>query len=530
MYRIYADEELVYSPELINDGYDVINPKLTLELNKAGSLVFTMTTKNVMYNKLQKLKTTIKVYSGITKSRDNLIWRGRVLHDEKDFYNRKQVYCEGELAFLNDSVIRPYSYSNSVSYVLREYLAQHNSQVSSDRQFAMGEVSVTDNNDYIVRSSIQYPNSLNEMTEKLINILGGYFKVGFRHADENDRVLNYVTQYGKISNQVIKFGENLLDIAEFIDATNVFTILIPLGKKAETTDGTEGARLTIESVNNGKDYIENTTASALFGKIARTQIWDDVTEASNLLTKGKAVLDANIEMAVTLSIKAVDLHLIDVNTDEIGLGDYIQVVSEPHGLDKFFLCSKIVLDMASPDKTEYTLGVALGGMTDQQIAQRKQSQTAYNMAESTSNTVSNISIKVYGEYVTKSDFVAFESQVNNNFTAVNNKIAAVYRYKGSISAYANLPTSGNNVGDVYNIIDTGANYAWTGSEWDKLSETIDLSGYVNVTEFNALASRVAQLEENSTGSSEIAQIGNVVSISESATVAVVQTSNIVSIS
>ena len=527
MYRIYADDQLVYSPELINEGYDVINPKLTMELNKAGSLEFTMTTENLMYDKLQKLKTTVKVYSGTTKSRDNLIWRGRVLHDEKDFYNRKQVYCEGELAFLNDSVVRPYSYNSSVIYAFREYLAQHNSQVTADRQFAMGEVTVTDNNDYIVRSSIQYPNTLNEMTDKLLNILGGYFKVGFRYANEDDRVLNYVTEYGKTSNQIIKFGENLLDITEYIDATDVFTVLIPLGKKAETSDGTEGTRLTIESVNNGKDYIENTTATALFGKIVRTQVWEDMTEAKNLLNKGKVALDNNIEMAVTLSIKAVDLHLLDINSDEIELGDYIRVISEPHGLDKFFLCSKIVLNMESPDKTEYTLGVALKGMTDQQIAQRKQSQTAYNIAESASNTVSNISIQISGDYVSKSDFSAFEAQVNDNFAAVNNKLAAVYHYKGSVDNFKMLPSSNRTVGDVWNVLDTGANYAWTGVEWDKLSETIDLSGYVETVRFTELVNRVKALEEGLVSSSGITLQEDIVSINSQADVSVIFEGNTV---
>ena len=64
-------------------------------------------------------------------------------------------------------------------------------------------------------------------------------------------------------------------------------------------------------------------------------------------------------------------------------------------------------------------------------------------------------------------------------TYVNNKVSSVYKYKGSKDTYASLPTTGNAVGDVWNVVDkNGQNFAWTGSAWDALGETIDLSGYM----------------------------------------------------
>lgn len=62
---------------------------------------------------------------------------------------------------------------------------------------------------------------------------------------------------------------------------------------------------------------------------------------------------------------------------------------------------------------------------------------------------------------------------------IDSKISSVYKYKGSVSTYDNLPTTGLTVGDVYNVLDTGSNYAWDGTDWDKLSETVDLSGINN---------------------------------------------------
>ena len=63
---------------------------------------------------------------------------------------------------------------------------------------------------------------------------------------------------------------------------------------------------------------------------------------------------------------------------------------------------------------------------------------------------------------------------------VDAKVTSVYKFKGSVANEASLPSEGNVIGDVYNAEDTGANYAWNGTSWDKLSETIDLSGYLTI--------------------------------------------------
>ena len=488
MYTIYADDQLLYSPDLANDGYAVINPKLTEELNKTGSLEFTLPTNNVMYDKLQKLKTIV-----VVKLDGSEIWRGRVLHDEKDWYNRKQVYCEGMLSYLLDSIVRPYDLKGTIANVFGQLMIEHNKMVDSSKSFGWS-CNVTDKNDYIHYSSTTYPNTFSEVIEKFVNRYGGYLKAWYYYGNK----ISYTTEAGGVSDQVIQFGENLLDITEYIDATNVFTVLIPLGKREETEDG-DGNRLTIESVNDGKDYIEDETAISLFGRIERTQIWDDVTVASNLLSKGKSALEAGIEMAVTLSIKAVDLHLVDVKTSRIKLGDFVRVVSEAHGLDKFFLCSKVITDMVNPDKSEFTFGVTFHAMTDKQIEQQKKVQNTYNIVENASNQITNVNVNVSENYVSKSDFASYQSQVNSNFTTIKNSLTAVYHYKGTVTSFESLPTVGLTVGDTYNIEDTGSNYSWTGTEWDKLSETIDLSVYQTKEESDAVYATKEELKNASLG-------------------------------
>lgn len=70
--------------------------------------------------------------------------------------------------------------------------------------------------------------------------------------------------------------------------------------------------------------------------------------------------------------------------------------------------------------------------------------------------------------------------------ALKSDITAMYKYKGSKASYAALPTAGRQVGDVWNVEDTGMNYAWTGETWDALGETFSIQSITNA-EIDALA-------------------------------------------
>lgn len=63
--------------------------------------------------------------------------------------------------------------------------------------------------------------------------------------------------------------------------------------------------------------------------------------------------------------------------------------------------------------------------------------------------------------------------------ALKSEVASAYRYKGSVSSYSALPTDDLEAGDVYNVEDTGMNYAWTGTEWDALGGSFSISPITN---------------------------------------------------
>lgn len=63
--------------------------------------------------------------------------------------------------------------------------------------------------------------------------------------------------------------------------------------------------------------------------------------------------------------------------------------------------------------------------------------------------------------------------------ALKSDLSSVYKYKGSVASETDLPASGNTSGDVYNVEDTGMNYAWDGTAWDPLGGSFDLEAITN---------------------------------------------------
>lgn len=98
MYSIYADGVCIYSDVFALESMKVLSPKLVLEDNGAGSLSMKLPPMNVGYESIIRMITDISVQKDGEE-----IWAGRVLSESKDFWNNRDLYCEGEMAFFNDS-------------------------------------------------------------------------------------------------------------------------------------------------------------------------------------------------------------------------------------------------------------------------------------------------------------------------------------------------------------------------------------------------------------------------------------------
>ena len=130
MYIIYIDGNPIHHPNMFADKCLTVNPTLKLGLNTQGSLSFALPPDNPEYSKTRNLKSMVTVYDDAET--EVPVWRGRVLNEKLAMNTMKNVYCEGCLAFLCDSVYRPFVYKGSVANFFREIIANHKHLVSHD--------------------------------------------------------------------------------------------------------------------------------------------------------------------------------------------------------------------------------------------------------------------------------------------------------------------------------------------------------------------------------------------------------------
>lgn len=408
MYEIYAypygnpdAKLLLYRP---NDPQAlVLSPKLTREVSKGGSLVFTMTRDHAQYDMLQKLSTVVQV------QRDGKeIWRGRVLKHEADFYNRRVVYCEGALSYFNDSSITPFNCKGTLRQFLQYLIDAHNDQVKSKMKcFQLGTVTAAlgnlvvqfgDADQYGVGED--YGKVWDILDKLVLKVFGGYFYCSF-DAATGLNVLNYCDQAVEAKRQTaqkIEYGRNLLNLSETTDATDLYTRIYPIGNKhtvdtskwyyklkwwrdtskdkheerwgiMETDAATIAQYLPASgySYNLQEGWIQNDTAVQKFGVITRI-VELDTDSANDTFAAGVQALQQNYAMKTSYIIRAVDLVDAGYNTDRLDFSMYSHIVSAPHSVDAVMLCTKLVELLAKPAQKEFTFGMTRRTLTDRQVA------------------------------------------------------------------------------------------------------------------------------------------------------------------
>lgn len=369
MYTIYNDGQLLFSTAGTDDEHIILSPKLSLDVNGAGSLEFVMPPGHAQYDSIRKLKGIITV-----KQDDKTIFRGRAMEDEKDFYNQKNVYCEGDRSFLMDSQCAPYSYTGTVIGLLQQRIDDHNSQVEEDKRFVLGNITAVSDTETMTVENVAYWETWKEIDEKLMSVYGGYMMT---RTEGGVTYLDWLKVSGRTNAQTIAFSVNLLDLKNKVDAADVFTILIPLGASNIGDDGEYTDPVNIASVNGGLKYIQDDEAVALYGKIWRTKTWNYVEDPAELLRKGRDYLKTGIALH-TMTLQAIDMHFIDGSAEAIRVGDHVRILSDPHGLDLTIICTKIEIDPVNPENTTYTFGEAPRALTDNVV------QTEEEVSEVTS--------------------------------------------------------------------------------------------------------------------------------------------------
>ena len=429
MYRIYADDTLIYDSTL--EDYKIGKGSVTLETNKSGSFSFSIYPDHFYYEKFIRLKTVITVY----KSK-KIVFRGRILNDVTDYWNNKVITCEGELGFLQDSIIRPFSFTGTPEELFKKFIIEHNSQVDEFKRFKIGTITVVDPNNYITRSNSGYESTLTNLNGRLVeNSLGGYLYITHGE-DGTDPIptINYLADFTKISSQIIEFGSNLKNYTKTVKADDIATAIIPLGHTVDDgNDSTENPKLTIKSVNRGKDYVYSESGVALYGWITKVVSWDDVTVAANLKAKAEAYLQSVIQQNITIELNAIDLHLLDRSIESFSVCDYVRVISAPHNFDSTLLCNKQTLDLLKPENDTLTLGYTYSTFTEINSKISSSVSSIINI-QSTVNSISN-KLTVLNKTVADTEQSAGEAF--ENYVNVSKELGTV---SGDLEAVAGVVT------------------------------------------------------------------------------------------
>lgn len=387
----------------------LVDPHVKVEMGKAGSCEFTILPTHTLYDKLKRMVTFITVEEiDPDINHDIVLFKGRIVELETDLYGQKKVTCEGDLAYLGDSYTPPLASKNTVVAVPRyfeEIITQHNGQVEAAKQFTVGDTSAFSGiEDKFSESS--YQNSSRAL-EDLIEYHGGYLRT--RH-DGGTTYLDYVKDTATPGRAVprVEFAKNLVDFTEKVSAEDIFTVLIPLGDKTDTGEGTDAnsVPLTLTPPKlNVDDVIQGANAIDTFGYILRAETFSGVKDAATLRQRAEAYIRANYNaLPEEFTVKAIDLRYLgnDGAQAPFEVGENITIVVPVRGVSKTLKCLSIQYDLFNPDATEIEVGTG-----KQEIRQRSLTdQQAQTDAKSKSSAKSAKANTAATEYLTWKDIKA----------------------------------------------------------------------------------------------------------------------------
>lgn len=462
----------------IHDQHEKLKSgKITKGINTIDSFSFTILPSNVGFSQLREFQTLVKVYNS---NKNRYDFQGRVLCINQSMSESglitREVTCESYLAFLCDSI---QTYISERNWTVRGLLARlinvHNLQVEDNKKFVLGEITVTDPNDNLY-CGIQYKSTWDMIKEKLIDKLGG--ELQFRVVD-GVMYLDYLAEIGETKTTEIAMSKNMKAITKEKDPSAYVTRLVPLGAKLNDSED----RLTIESVNNGKIYVDDEQAIAEYGIHVGTVEFDDVTEASNLLSKGQKWLIDNNKVQIKYSVTALDLSLLGQDLDDFDVCNRYPLKNPLLGIDDTARIIKKNIDICEEVKSTIEFGESFKSLTE---LQNEQTAKLAQAAESV--------LKIQGDYVTTGTFTKELSgkvgvEENDRIVSMINassEIISITANRLMISSDHFTLDADGTVSAARGVIGSDATYAWhigtstSNAALYSLTDSIALSGGLGV--------------------------------------------------
>lgn len=360
IYKIYADDKLLYATNEGDSDYQLSGVTLDVEMGKAGGASFTVPPSHPLYSQLKNQLSIARI-----EEDDEILFRGRLFDSTSDFFNQKQWQSEGDLNFLSDSCVPKVEVKESIKKLFTRYINEHNSRVEDYKKFTVGNITIdnADTEEVDVKYT-SYRYTLDAIQNDLIDSYGGYLRTRIVNGTT---YIDYLKEYNSIAKQTIEFGVNLVDLSNYVSPEDLFTVLIPIGDND----------LTISSVNNGKDYLEVDGGVSKWGKIYRLESFSGIDDANTLLKEANLFIKNHYDGSPqTITLTAIDMKHLGVDSKSIRVGDKVRILSAPHGIDKDYTCVSISYNISVPGKTQYTFGRPKQDFTKKYNKNSKDTQNA----------------------------------------------------------------------------------------------------------------------------------------------------------
>lgn len=373
IYENATDKKGTVIHEPANFGNKLADGRLELSLEGLGisTFDFSININNPAYRKAEPVINLVTV-----RDSTGQIFKGRIakitnaMSGEGKFVEK--IFCEDQKAYLYDSTQKYFKPDIlTVQQFLEKILAEHNMQVENYKRIFLGTVTVRDE-ERIYRNT-GYRKTAEVLKDQLLDQLGGYFNL----REINDRLyLDYLAEYGKTSTTPLQIARNLKSASREIDISELATRIVPLGKELEESNSKEiegnfsRQKTTIETVNDGKNYLEDSELVKKFGVIQKTIELSSIEDKNLLKKSGEDYLRNQRLMLVTWTAEVIELGLIDKRYEIIQLGNSYPVAN-PYLYEKEILqVIEKKIDILNPQKIIVTIGTGKKTFSQYQLEYR----------------------------------------------------------------------------------------------------------------------------------------------------------------
>lgn len=435
MYRvtIYENPESsngieIHSP--YNNDLKVDSDTLKPSINEIGTFNFTIYPNNPGWGKIQPLTTLIKVED---VPHNFVVFEGRILQpttDQSDDRVLSESYlCEDEKGYLHDSVQswEKFTGDRTGEQLFRKAIATHNEQVEDYKRFEIGIIDMPDLSDN-VRFMDDTKSTFDNISDKLLESdnIGGELRI---RKEGNVRYIDWLQAIGEDRDTPIRLRKNLLEMTKDLDPTDVITMLFPRGERIEDDEENQGQskpRLTIASVNNGREYLMAEQALIdEFGIQGGFKTWDEVTQANILKTKGQQFLDRQLVATGKFTLDVIDLSLLNLDPDRFWLGNTYPVNNPLMNIDERLRVVDMNIKINTPQETELNFGdkeLTLSQYQRSLTKEREQMRIVQDTVRMQSNRVEKVRTELSNAQQT---IVDLQETVKNGDTNVQNQITAI---------------------------------------------------------------------------------------------------------